>query len=529
MRARSFLPAILLLLLSTAVRAAEIPDWVKNQGRSARYPDQSYLTGYGMDKPAKGEGQAASLQRAQDYARSYLIQRIRVRIQSTMGSSAEERDQKVTTLVSNAVVATSSLELQGLDVETYWDDDEEMSHALAYVSREKLSQIYSANLTKLRSEIHGRLDAGKAFEGSGASTRALGEYVACFSLFQQLEESRVILAAAKTASMNAFDELEGEVSKGEPGVEVVREAIQRLLQRPLITPDDLAWYLVYCLSEQAGLKNIPVLVSALTYRDTKMGSPFSRYFRQVLENKLLEVAGWNPVQQAGVTEPHVRDLRRAGARAAGAEYILRGTYWEEEHAVRFIATLTRVSDGKTIASAETVAGDSVVGSARLNIKPQNFAAALSDQKQFSADEVVGAGLSLEVWTNKGTEDLIFTKGERMQAYVRVNMPCYIRFVYHLADGRRALLVDSYYIDQSKVNVVYPIPGEFECDEPYGAEFLQAFARTEPFEAVQTEKVGGYDILKDDLKGFLSQQRGMKRVSQKTLQAETRIVMTTMEK
>jgi hypothetical protein len=260
-----------------------------------------------------------------------------------------------------------------------------------------------------------------------------------------------------------------------------------------------------------------------------MGSPFSRYFRQILENKLVEVAKWNPVQQGGVPELDARDLRRAGAQAAGAQYMLRGTYWEEEHTVRFITTLVRVSDGKTIASAETMARDSVVGGTKLSVKPQNFVAALSDQKQFSADEVVGAGLSLEVWTNKGTEDLIFTKGERMQAFVRVNMPCYIRFVYHLADGRRALLVDSYYLDQSKVNVVYPIPGEFECDEPYGAEFLQAFARTDPFEAVQTEKTGDYDILKDDLKGFLSQQRGMKRLKPGILQAETRVVMTTMEK
>ena len=29
---------------------ADIPDWVKNQGRSARFPDELYLTGFGMAK-----------------------------------------------------------------------------------------------------------------------------------------------------------------------------------------------------------------------------------------------------------------------------------------------------------------------------------------------------------------------------------------------------------------------------------------------------------------------------------------------
>ena len=138
-------------------------------------------------------------------------------------------------------------------------------------------------------------------------------------------------------------------------------------------------------------------------------------------------------------------------------------------------------------------------------------------------------MSLEVWTNKGIDDLIFTKGEKMNVYVRVNLPCYVRFLYHLADGKRTMLLDNYYIDESKVNMVVQIPAEFECDEPYGAEFLQAFARTDRFEPKETVESDGYKFLKEDLEKFLSSTRGMKRVKPGTMQTETRVVMTTMEK
>ena len=521
---------IILVLICFSVAAfIEKPDWARNYGKSASYPEQLYLIGFGMNKVSKDNDRAQSLQKAIEGARSNLVQSIRVSLQSTIGTVTEERDQRVSSYFSSATQATSSLEIQGLDLKTYFDDDEEMSYALAYVAREKLATIYGEKETKLRKEIRQRLDTGKRYEEQGARPKALDEYLLCYPLFRQLEEAQAILLAAKTSTMKAFEELEGEVSKDEVDEAAVREAVQRLIQKPLASAEDLAWYLAYCLKEQLDLKDAAVLVTAFTYRDTKMGSPFSRFFKQVLEQRIGEVANWTPLQQVEVSKPQTRDVFRETAEASGASYILRGTYWEQQDGIKFISTLQRISDGKTIGSAEAIIDTAIVEKTGLSLKPQNFEAAFSDQKQFSKDEVIAGGLSLEVWTNKGTEDLIFTKGERMQAFVRVNMPCYIRFIYHLADGRRALLLDNHYIDQSKVNLVYQIPEEFECDEPFGAEFLQVFARTEEFEPVQTKEAEGYNILEEDLERFLARQRGMKKVKQGTLQAETRLVMTTMEK
>ena len=79
-----------------------------------------------------------------------------------------------------------------------------------------------------------------------------------------------------------------------------------------------------------------------------------------------------------------------------------------------------------------------------------------------------------------------------------------------------------------MNRVYQVPEEFECAEPFGAEVLQVFARTEPFEPLETVERDGYYFLKEDLPRFLARTRGFKRKQPETMQAERRVVITTME-
>ena len=90
-----------------------------------------------------------------------------------------------------------------------------------------------------------------------------------------------------------------------------------------------------------------------------------------------------------------------------------------------------------------------------------------------------------------------------------------------------MLLDNYYIDETKINKVYQIPEEFECAAPFGAEFLQAFASTDPFEKILLTKRDGYDYLTEDLKDFLATTRGLKKAKRETLVTECRVTMTTV--
>ena len=488
---------------------ADTPDWVKNQGRSARFPDELYLTGYGMAK-LTDKDMANCQKLSQDNAKANLVQKVRVTIQSTVLSRAEEKSGTYAEYFSSAVQSSSTLNLQGLDIVSYYDDDAEMCYSFACAEKEKIYLSYEAKAKECREIVRQHLQNGAAYEKSKERGKAIAEYLACYSVFQQLEEAEAVCTVVQPSIDRALAAMGKDVESDEVRLSQINQAIATLLQKPLETLDDLAWYITYCLKEQTQSQRYKILVTPLTFRDSKMGSPFSRYFQQLIEPALVSTAEWEPVSDG-----------------TAADLLAVGTYWDEPGGLKFITSLRTKSDNKTVASVERFVPDSIIHRSNLDIKPQNFEQAFNDQKQFRKDEVVGGGLSLDVWTSKGIENLLFTKGERMKVYVRVNIPSYIRFVYHLANGQRTLLLSNYYIDETKINKPVEIPQEFECDAPFGAEVLQVFARTEQFEPVATVQSGGYEILKDSLGTFVAATRGMKKATMGTLQAEARITLTTI--
>ena len=523
-------PVLLSILLAMpGFVSAEVPDWVKNQGKSMKYDELRYLTGFGLAKLDKNGDKAEATQLASDYAKKNLIEKVRVSVSSRVVSGSEEAEKKYSTYFSTAIQSSASMDLQGLDTQLYCDEEDRLSYALATVSKEKISTTYGKRVADLRSEIQAHVANGRNFADRNQRAKALSEYLACYPLFRQLEEAETILMATETNETTSLRELNGPVQADQANVTQVRQAVDKLVQRPINTAEDLAWYLIFTLNGQTDLQGKGIMVSPFTYQDTRLGSPFSRYFKQALEMKAIEVAKWGVVQQVSNFQPNSRDVTREYAQASGADCVLTGTYWELPEGVKVQAVLRTVADSKLVASAEQVVPFAVIQSVKQSLKPQNFKEAFADQKDFRSGEVVGGGLNLEVWTNKGVENLLFTKGERMTVFVRVNVPCCIRFLYHLASGERVLLLDSHFIDESKVNKVYEIPRQFECDAPFGGEVLQVFARTEAFQPVETVDKDGYKFLKEGLTKVLAATRGFKAVKQAAMQTEQRITITSMEK
>ena len=66
---------------------------------------------------------------------------------------------------------------------------------------------------------------------------------------------------------------------------------------------------------------------------------------------------------------------------------------------------------------------------------------------------------------------------------------------HLADGKRALLLNNHFINQSSANHVVMLPDTFIVTEPFGAEVVQVFASTDPFPQMRVEMWNGFEILK----------------------------------
>jgi len=535
----------LLIVLATTAHAAK-PDWVVTYGHSEKYPHSRYLVGFGT---ASGQGAEPS-QIAEDNARASVSRQIVVNVQSVIRTAEEETNHDVSEYYSAITQSSTALQLMGLGTELYVDSDftNPTTYALAHVSRDKLRRIYTERASQLRDQIRRILADTQAAENASRTTEAVEKYLSLYPLYAALKEAETILLVAKQlSSVNAaFDELE-KATTGASGASVVplmsltevTNRVDQLVSQSMTSVDDIARAIVFRLSKQVSQPEGKVLLTPLTYQDTKMSSPFARYLLAALETQIGQMVKWNAVSQTsssrGGFRPRSAQIMRDLAKDAGAKSLLSGTYWENGDEIKLLTTLRDVGTGKVKAGAEVRFDRTVLVSANLNFKPQNYKNALIEQKAFAVDEVVSGALQVEMWTNKGSENLLYTEGETMKVFVRVNREAYIRLLYILADGPRTLLYDNYYIDQSKVNRAVEIPEEFECDDPFGAELLIVEARTEAFPPIDTYERDGYLFLKaQDAEQAAVDFRGMKKKSlqkqQRTdaQQSEARIVLTTME-
>jgi hypothetical protein len=519
----------LALLLTPAAAFASPPDWVRSEGKTADYPEARFFTGFGEAMLGPDKDEAGCKELAGDGAKRHLIQGVQVTVKAEGRSKSEETNGNLAEYVSAVTESVSTLDIKGLSQESYFDAKKGICYALAAVEKAALSELYSAKADALGGEVLRFVAAGKSDEEKGNRTKALDAYLTARRLLGEREEARSVSALAGGRAAEAFADFDREGAGAIPSSAEIGKAVDRLAARPIAAVDDAAWTLAYELKAQADLPSGKVLSQPFAFGETRMGSPFSRYFNQLLEGKLVDTAKWTVVEQKNDVTPKSGDLARDFASASGADYVLTGSYWPQDGGVKLIARLRRVSDGRVAASVEVAIPAAAMAAAKLDTRPENYRDALRDQKLFGSGELQGGGLSLEAWTNKGADGLIFTRGEKMRVFVRMNLPGYVRLIYHLADGKRALLLDNYYLDATKVNAAYELPQEFECDEPFGAETLQAFASTEKFDPLEIRSVDGYDMLASDLGEALVKTRGMKLAKPGTQKAETRLVLTTLEK
>ncbi|MCX5792887.1 MAG: DUF4384 domain-containing protein [Elusimicrobia bacterium] len=493
------------------------PEWVEKSGKTQEYPEAVWFVGFGQAMLDIDKDMAACGESAANMAKRRIMAAVLTRMKSEVSAVAQQINGQYAEQVYSSLKEESALDIEGLKTEAFFDNKTKMCSALAGVKKSSLADTYQRKAARLREELAVRMKAGKDAEGRADNAAALDEYGECLRLSRELEEALAVSGVAGGGAGRAFAELGTlETKAGSPAemtLPQVREAISRLADKPLSSVDDIAWHIAFALRGQEQKKESKVLVSPFTYRDTKMSSPFGRYFKETLSANIARVAKWNIIEAAG----------------PAADLVLAGTYWPQNGKVKFIASLRRVSDSGISAGAEVLAEQRVIDAANLSLRPENFKEAMVDKKAFENGELQGGGLDVEAWTSKGGDNLVFTRGEKMKIYLRVNQPAYVRFIYHLADGKRTLLLDNYYLDSTKVNKVYEVPEEFECAPPFGAETLQVFASTEKFDEIKTEKADGYDILAEDLGRALATSRGFRKAAKAVQKAEVRLVLTTMEK
>ena len=487
---------IAILIFSALSAVAVVPDWVKNFDSSEKYPVNLYLTGFGV---ATGDVSEAT-EIAQEIAIGEISRTIVASIQSLISAVKEEKSEQYSQELSSILQSSTSLQdIMGFQVDKFVEGDKGNStvYAVVYASRDDLKSIYSQERQDLIQQINEIITDAQSYESKSETMDAVSKYLSLYPLYERQKKAKMVLLAFSESNSikDAFDEMDAATQGAIPLMNQAEVAnkIDQMLSESLGSLSDVARAVVMRLAKQITMPTGKVLVVPLTYQDTKMGSSYASHFRAELEDQIVQLANWKVAEQAQSFSPKSSQIMRDLAKGSGAELLLSGTYWENGDEVKIMVNIRDINSGKLLAGTE-LTFDPKILTEGLSLKPENYESALVAQEAFGQQEIVSSQLQVEAWTNKGSENLIYTAGDMMKVFIRVNRKAHVRLLYILADGRWTMLYDNLYIDNSKANQAVEIPDEFECASPFGAEMLVVIARTEEFEPLEMIEEDGYQFI-----------------------------------
>ena len=537
------------LILCTAnayAAQSDLPDWVLPELN--KYPIDTFLFGVGMEPGSSEESFAAAVDEAQREVAENILENVRFVMWSNKGALQYDI---VLEHYSPVIESSDALQLKGLSIRNLTVDlarTEPNMYAFAYVKRADLKNLYIKRASKLRSEIQRILDSAQAAEKAYNIKGAVKKYLSAYPLYEALKEAELIqLGTEYIPNLNdSFTELvNASMGTGEDSLMSHRKVIHRvekLQQVPITSLEDITRVVASQFSQQVGSLDSKVLIEPFTYEDSGMTCQSSR----ALLNALQQQLGWNTVDR----------MRGFTKKNQEGPLQLSGSYWENGDEITIRGTLRNVNTGDFLASTVVRFFQSQLRDS-ISFQPPNYEQILPEKEAFepknygtldkdpedSTPAVItppkiftSGGLKVETWTNKGSGPQYYTESETMTVFGRVNQPAYLRLLYILADGRRTLLHDNYYIGPSQVNTDVEI-GEFECAPPFGTELLIVTARTKEFSPIETYKEGGYNFLVDQDPGSAARKfRGMRpkvdgsqQQPSDFQQADAQLVLTTIEK
>jgi hypothetical protein len=506
-----------IFLLQISFANAQVPTWTKYYKRTAMYPNNSYIMGFSSEINYYDTDVNELIDRCEENAKNELTESVKVSIKSITLSGINSVntgiDQETYEYVKQSSVSFSNLDIAGLTTQHYYDKKKKTAYAISYAKRIDVINNYRQKVTDGLKDLVAKKQFAEDMLKADLQQKALKSYYECLTLFREIEEAQSILVALGKSDESSLKKNQTIKLKS-----AVDAGINKLNSTTKKSISDLAYFIANGLKMQTKKLEGKVKLSSFTYQDTRMGSPFSKRMNRALEQKLVSETNLNIHNQNYATQYKSQSL---------IDYIITGTYWDDNDYLKIIVVLREFKTGKAVASVETKLAKSFCETNNISYLPENFITANTKRKTFAENEVVGGDLNLEVWTNKGTDNLLFSEGDTLRLFLRVNKACYIRFIYYLADGSKVLLLDDYFIGVDKVNKVYQLPEEFICAEPFGAEVLLVNAQTEKFEPLNTKEQYGYRFITDELGEVIKKSRGFKKLEEGVMKAESSIVITTM--
>ena len=496
-----------------------VPNWVLFELQ--KYPLDTYLFQVGMSQNvAKSEAFKEATAEAHKKVAKRILEKVVGIIHANRDNLAHDMVEEHYSAVledycasrrENPALTLKGLSVRNLSVDMARTDKE--TYAFVYIKRRELKDIYANHAGRLRENIQRQLEIARIFEKELDVQSAVRTYLRTYPLYESLKEAEIIQIGAGYSpdSRTAFRHLADAATRTSDTLwshrQVIRH-VEELAGEVIVSFDDACRVINSQLSQQMRSLSGSIVVHPLMYEDSEMPSPLAVAFTNFFQKELKwTVIDWmRDFENTQYDLDHInRDLPRR----------LSPTCWENGDEITIRAILRNVHTGEFLASAVVRYLKSQQRAART-YKPRGYDRVMVEKETFKPRYYVAepaqsptdgatpeiliernfsliGGLEVDVWTGQGHNHVYYTEGDTVKIFARANQPAYLRLLYTLADQRRTLLIDNFYIGPSEINSSVRI-GTFRCVPPLGTEFLFVAARTEKFPEIQTREENGIRFL-----------------------------------
>lgn len=504
-------------LLALGGLQAAPPAWVANQGAdAATFPGTAYLTGFGVSSTPGDE--ARQRREATAMAREALASSIRTHISSEFEQQTVRKDQAMARYARTVVRTRSELELEGLDrYEYHLDARKGTTYCLAVLDRARMTKRLADALAQRARECTERFARAKAARDATGLLEAA-------RLARKQEEGRVVYrVVASTAPPDLPCPGTGEIGEELRRVYAATPGLDGRL--------DLAAYELGANLPE-GLR---VLVSTLHYGDTKFSGTFAAYAEQAVSARLAAQGSARILDKAAL-----RDILGAQGpevdmgQALQAQAVIHGTYFDLGAEVKLTLRATSV-EGEELAAATIRIPAPEIRQAKLALLPDNYAQA-KQLLEIGTVQVQDSALRIKLAADRGDGGL-YRKGDKLYLFLKANLDCYAKIIYHQVDGTRVVIFPNAYHPDARIlkDQLYQIPPSatafsFEVVPPFGTELIRVMASTEPLAPDTGEKTTeGFQVLKGGAPDPIGQTRGIAITLGEALYAEDTVVINTQNR
>jgi len=190
---------IFLATVSLVLAGQGKPDWLDENLRRMKYPENVFITGFAWNELTSGKTLQDVTQQVKTEAQADLTRKILVQVTSrttteitAVNASGQYRE---TESFTGSTTAESDIELAGLNTESYYDLATRNVYAFAVVKREDLASYYTCNITMNLAQAEGLLQTVQNLEAAGEKVKARRQCEAAKTTLDRIRSMQRLLTS----------------------------------------------------------------------------------------------------------------------------------------------------------------------------------------------------------------------------------------------------------------------------------------------------------------------------------------------